>query len=449
MMILSLLLAAVFYASPVHFEVILAGNFGEPRPNHFHGGLDIKTQQVEGKAIYSIGDGYVSRVTVNLDGMGNAIYVRHPEGYTSVYAHLQRFSPMIEAKLRKWQYDHHSTDADVTFNATDCPVAKGQVIALSGDTGASMGPHLHLEIHQTDNWNVLDPLEFIPELVQDTVAPVAHSFMAYPQDKEGIFCGKTTAQRFEFTTNELEEEFTAWGKVGFGLYAHDYMQGSSNTCGIRHTCLLVDGMEVFSSNVSNIPVADNKQVNIWGDLDYFIQHQQWFLKSYLEPGNTLPFLKVNKNRGIVNFDQERTYHVKYILQDFFGNMSEYGFTVRGARELIPDDLPSDSVEQLPEETLLPVEEKELTLRIIPLNQRQWNTEHILLFDIRGPQSEPFTFEGFIDDQFILFDHVKKSSRIICDLRQTPVAPTGTEHVLHVKARDNSGREAEFEAPLLY
>ena len=447
-MLLTLLLSAVLYASPVHFEVLLAGNFGEPRPNHFHGGLDIKTQQEEGKAIYSIGDGYVSRVTVNLDGMGNAIYVRHPEGYTSVYAHLQRFAPMIEAKLRKWQYEHHSTDADVSFAATDCPGAKGQVIALSGDTGASMGPHLHLEIHRTDNWNMLDPLEFIPELVQDTVKPVAHSFMAYPQGSEGMFCGKTTPQRFEFTNHEMEDEFTAWGKVGFGIYADDYMQGSANTCGIRHTCLLVDGVEVFSSDVNNISMADNKLVNIWGDVDYFMKHQQWFLKSYLEPGNTLSFLKADKNRGIVHFDQERTYRIRYLLQDFFGNVAEYAFIVRGVQNDMPAEQMADSVEM---ETP-PQEEdlgKDLTLRIIPLNQRQWNEEHVLLFDIKGPLTGAISFEGFVDDQFILFDHVKKSSRIICDLRQTPVVATGLERHLLVKVHDATGQEAQFEAPIVY
>ena len=154
MYLAQLILAAITYISPVHFDVLLAGNFGEPRPNHFHGGLDIKTQREEGKAIYAIGDGFVSRVTVNVGGMGNALYVRHPEGYTSVYAHLQRFAPAIEAVVRKWQYENQSTDVDMELDATDCPVAQGQLIALSGDTGASMGPHLHLEIHQTDNWDM-------------------------------------------------------------------------------------------------------------------------------------------------------------------------------------------------------------------------------------------------------------------------------------------------------
>ena len=191
MLFAHIILAAVTYLSPVHFDVSLAGNFGEPRPNHFHGGLDIKTLQEEGKAVYSIGDGYVSRVTVNVGGMGNAIYIRHPEGYTSVYAHLQRFAPIIEAQVRKWQYQHHETDVDITLEATDCPVAQGQLVALSGDTGASMGPHLQLEIHETSTWNMMDPLDFLPDLLTDSIAPKAHAFMAYPVEGQGVFCGKS------------------------------------------------------------------------------------------------------------------------------------------------------------------------------------------------------------------------------------------------------------------
>ena len=262
-LITSLILATIAYVSPVHFEVLLSGNFGEPRPNHFHGGLDIKTQQVEGKAVYAIGDGYVSRVTVNLNGHGNAVYVRHPDGYTSVYGHLQRFAPFIEAKVRKWQYAHHSTDADITLEARECPVAQGQLIALSGDTGASLGPHLHLEIHQTDNWNMMDPLAFIPNLLTDSLPPVAQAVMAYPQSGQGMVCGKNTPQRFDFDGGILSDSLFAWGKVGFALLAHDVMEGSANKLGIRCTRLLLDDKEIFKSDVDNIPANCNPMVNVW------------------------------------------------------------------------------------------------------------------------------------------------------------------------------------------
>ncbi len=344
MLISHLIIAAVTFISPVHFEALLAGNFGEPRPNHFHGGLDIKTQRQEGKAVYSIGDGFVCRVTKNIGGMGNAVYVRHPEGYTSVYGHLQRFAPGIEAIVRKYQYANQTTDVDINLQATDFPVTKGQLIALSGDTGASMGPHLHLEIHQTDTWNLMDPLEFIPDIVSDSIAPEAHSIMAYPIDNKGVVCGQNSKMRFDFQGNAISDTITAWGKVGFAVYADDFMQGSENKYGIRYMTMLVDGKETFSSNVNNIPVECHKMVNVWGDYDYFSSSQQWFMRTFILPGNKLPFIKADANNGIVDFNQQRDYNITIILKDYFGNESKYQFAVTAKPQQFVPPVPTDSID---------------------------------------------------------------------------------------------------------
>lgn len=326
---LSLLLSALFlYQSPIGFEISLAGNFGEPRPHHFHGGIDIKTDGVEGKAIYSIGDGYVSRVTVGKFGFGNAVYVTHPEGYTSVYCHLKSFSPRIKAAMRRWQYAHQTCEGDAQLSPMDCPVSQGQLIALSGNTGHSTGPHLHLEIHDTETWNMLDPLDFIGDLVNDTVPPQAHSLMACPQQGEGVFNQSTSRQIFPISGHSLSQTFTAWGKVGFALRADDYMQASSNHFGIRETILQVDGQEVFHAVVNDIPVESNRLVNAWGDYDHWLHHRQWYMKSFVEPGNTLSILRAEQ-RGIIDFSEERDYQLEYILRDFKGNESRYAFTVRG------------------------------------------------------------------------------------------------------------------------
>jgi len=329
-LVLSILLNT--FHPPVSYDISLAGNFGEPRPHHFHCGIDVKTDGVEGKPIYAIGDGYVSRVTKGKYGFGNAVYITHPEGYVSIYCHLRSFTPRIKAALRRWQYAHKTSEADATFSPLECPVSQGMLIALSGNTGNSYGPHLHLEIHDLKTGNMLDPLEFLGSQITDTVPPVIHSLKAYPQESEGVFNGSATEQIFSLSpANSL----TAWGKVGFGVWASDYMQGSNNHLGIRETILFVDGDEVFHAVVNDLPAASNRLVNSWGDYSYWYRHKIWYLKSFIEPGNRLSVLRADENRGIVNFSEERDYQLEYVLRDYYGNERRGHFTVRGEKPVTP------------------------------------------------------------------------------------------------------------------
>ncbi len=323
----------VQYHPPVDYTITLAGNFGEPRPNHFHGGVDIKTDNVEGKHIYTIGDGYVSRLTVGISGFGNAVYVTHPEGYTSIYCHLQKFSPKLERMVHRT--GKHDEQIDLHFTPIDFPVSQGQLIAISGNTGHSTGPHLHLEIHDTRTWDMLDPLDFLAPYVNDSVAPQAHSVMACPVVGEGVFNGGSGKQTFGFSSHRLHQELTAWGKIGFALWADDYMQGVYNHYGIRETILQVDGKEVFHSNVGRIPVFSNRQVNSWGDYQHWLHQKTWYMRSYIPKGVTLPILHADENDGYVLFNEERPYQFTYILRDFMGNESRYEFEVIGKKEKIP------------------------------------------------------------------------------------------------------------------
>lgn len=323
------------YDSPVNYKVTLAGNFGEPRPNHFHGGIDIKTDGVEGKPIFSIGDGYVSQVSIGVMGYGNAVYVHHPEGYTSVYCHLKKFSPLIAAMVKRWQYQHHEAEGVMTFRPTDLPVARGQLIAVSGNTGASLAPHLHLQIHDTRTWEMFDPLDFLGESLVDGVAPQAHAFMACPKEGEGVFQGSGKKQTFGFSSHQLEQPFHAWGKVGFALWANDYMDDVFNHYGIRKTELYVDDHLVFSSDVNNISPHQNMQVNAWGDYEHYLHNNVWYMRSFLLPGLTLSCVQADQYGGYVDFCEERDYHLTYVLTDFKGNQSKYSFIVNATPSKLP------------------------------------------------------------------------------------------------------------------
>ena len=328
----------VDYVPPVDYDIVLAGNFGEPRPWHFHGGLDVKTGNVEGKQIFSIADGYVSRLTVNMYGFGNAIYVSHPDGMTSVYCHLKRFADKYEEQLNRtgWR-----DTLSVVFPPDQFPVKGGDLIAISGNTGHSTGPHLHLELHDSETWVMVDPMEKLARFILDSVAPQAHSFMAVPQGNEGLFNGGYTKQTFGFGQPDIkvqsskfkvQREFTAWGRVGFALWADDYSESTYNHYGVRYTQLLVDGREVFCSDVSDIPVSCQPEVNQWGDYDHWRHTHIWYMKSYREPGMRLPILHTDFSQGIVNFNEERPYYLTYILRDYQGNQSQYDFTVLGVQD---------------------------------------------------------------------------------------------------------------------
>ena len=336
-----ILSAGLAYSPPVDYAVTLAGNFGEPRPNHFHCGIDVKTGGVEGKRIYAIADGYVSRITVGLDGFGNALYITHPDGRVSVYCHLRSFTPKLARMLRRWQYAHESWAADVRLAPGECPVSRGQWVAVSGNTGASLAPHLHLELRDALSGHVLDPLDVLGFCVGDSVPPMAHGFMACPVEGEGTFSGMSANSTHGFASHRLQRQFTAWGRVGFAIWANDYMDGVYNKFGVRQTVLKVDGREVFRCDVDRLPPVLNAQVNHLFDYSHYYRFRTWYQRAFLLPGVTLPFASADANRGIVDFSEERDYHVEYELTDFFGNISTYSFTVTGRRSAAPRHAPAE------------------------------------------------------------------------------------------------------------
>ena len=169
------------FVSPFDFPLFLSGNFGELRANHFHGGVDFKTQGVVGKPVRCIADGYISRVTVTPGGYGQAVYITHHNGYTSVYGHLQKFKSEVEKLVEAYQYEHEAFVVDLKFPPEQFPLKQGEIFALAGNEGYSFGPHLHMEIRRTDTGDYIDPLQFYMDKVKDTTAPRATHVMLYPQ----------------------------------------------------------------------------------------------------------------------------------------------------------------------------------------------------------------------------------------------------------------------------
>ena len=325
------------FCSPFDFPILLSANFGELRPNHFHNGLDIKTQGVTGKPIHCIADGYVSRVAVLHGGYGQAIYVTHPNGLTSVYGHVISFAKNIQACVRQYQYAHETFVCDLKFQPGQFPVKKGDIIALSGNEGASAGPHLHLELRRTETGEYIDPMPYFKHLLKDSKAPVGSLIGIYPIQGKGVVNG--ASHKKLLAIGNLKQPVHAWGEIYTGISAKDYMDGTSNFYGVHSVTLYVDSVQVFNSTTDKVLPDENRMINGFTDYEELTRTRRLIMRSYKLPGNRLRLLHPNENRGAVTIDEERDYHFRYVLEDNFGNRRTYQFIVKGKRQDIPEYKP--------------------------------------------------------------------------------------------------------------
>lgn len=320
------------FISPFDFPLLLSGNFGELRANHFHGGVDFKTQGVVGKPIRCIADGYISRVTVTSGGYGQAVYITHENGCTSVYGHLLKFMAGVEKVVETYQYENETFAVDLKFGPEQFPLKQGEVFALAGNEGYSFGPHLHMEIRRTDTGEYIDPLQFYTDKVKDTTAPRATHVMLYPQEGEGAVNG--SSQKKVIVLANQQNRVEAWGKIAAGIKAYDYMDGTSNNYGVRSVTLYVDSVEVFRSTVDGFLPDENRMINAWTDYEEYATRSSWFMRSQILPGNTWRMLQAGEDGGVVTIDEERPYVFRYVLEDLYGNRRSYRFTVQGKEQVI-------------------------------------------------------------------------------------------------------------------
>ncbi len=314
------------YRQPFDFPVTFAGNFGEIRSNHFHAGLDFKTQGTVGKPVHAQADGYISRIRVNT-GSGYVLNVMYGDGHELIYRHLSRFTPDIDRRVKEQQYANERWEGiDIKPAQGEYPVTAGQTIAYSGNTGYSMGPHLHLDVVETATDEFVDPLPFFAAGVKDHTAPTAEGIMVFPQAGQGVVDGQTEAKAYP---TKPAKTITAWGLIGVGLKAYDHMEGAGNRYGVKYVALEVDSAVVFTSTVDRFAESENLYINSWTEGQY--------MKSFIEPGNRLRMLRaMNGQRGLVSIDEERPYHFRYTMTDGLGNTSHLSFTITGRRSDIPE-----------------------------------------------------------------------------------------------------------------
>lgn len=338
-----LLSSSVFsqnYSSPLRIPISLSANFGELRNNHFHGGIDYRTQQVENKPIYSIGDGYISRINISPGGYGLALYIDHPTGHTSVYGHMNSFSKKIQDFITEKQYEKETYRIDYSPQPNEITVKQGEQIGLSGNTGGSGGPHLHFEIRDTKTQDPLDVLDFLGKTMTDTRKPDIRGIAFYPQEGKGVVNGSSNPLRLNVGKSKSGTPLgigtvQAWGVIGVGVKAYDLMNGTSNVFGVKYVRLFVDGSPVFSSSMNRFSFDKTRMLNSFVDFEDWRLRKSFFMKSFVEPGNTLPLYQ-NLFDGYITINQEKNYIMRYELEDFFGNKTTYSFVVTGKKHPIPE-----------------------------------------------------------------------------------------------------------------
>lgn len=314
-----------YFSPPVDIPMYLAGNFAELRSNHFHGGIDIKTQGVEGKNILAAAEGYVSRIKVQEGGYGKVIYIDHPNGYTTAYAHLSAFSDKIDAFVKTEQYHNQSYTVNFYPEPNSIVVKKGEIIALSGNSGGSGGPHLHFEIRETATEHPLNVLLFnFP--IKDNIAPIIRGIRIYPLGETASVNNRPTpvylpaikvGDKYAIKTTPVVAN-----EIGFGIETLDLINGSGNRCGVFNIKLIVDDELIFEQETFKVPFDESRYLNSHTDYAYKKSNSKWIHKSFIEPNNQLSIYKTSVRNGHINFKTNGTHKIKYIVSDAYGNTSQ-------------------------------------------------------------------------------------------------------------------------------
>jgi hypothetical protein len=322
-----------YFRSPVDYSITLSGSFGEIRQNHFHSGIDIRTGGAVGKPVYAAADGYVSRVNISPYGFGKTLYIHHPNGYTTVYAHLNGYAGPIAKWARDQQYKQESFALDIEVPAGLLKVSKGDVIAYSGNSGSSGGPHLHFEIRDASTQEPMDPLAFgipisdktRPRIYNIRIIPHGFNSMVNFSDRAVLLPVVETGGAFVL---KQADTVKVSGNIIFGIETFDFHDGSTMKNGIRTLELFVDDEKRFGMTIDRFAFADTRYVNSILDYPLYVETKHRVVRSYIAPNDKLKIFDDPSNNGVINFTDSRPHKVRYVVSDVHGNTAGITFWVQ-------------------------------------------------------------------------------------------------------------------------
>lgn len=314
----------------------LAGTMGELRSTHFHAGIDIKTDGVVGLPIYATADGYISRIKISTGGYGNALYLMHPNGTTSVYAHLSKYQKDVADYIRKEQYKKESFSIELFPPPGQFKFKRGDIIAYSGNSGSSSGPHLHFEIRDIRQ-HVMNPLTYGFSEIVDNTPPSISKVALVPMDINSRVNGAFKREEFTPIRNgskySIGRNINASGQIGIELLTYDRQDGTSNRNGVQAIRLHVDNRLILKQEINQLSFANTRDILALTNYGVMKSRRSRFNKLYIDDGNGLGFYRNTVNKGKINLQDGKEHSVSIYLTDTYGNESQLNFTIKG--ELLP------------------------------------------------------------------------------------------------------------------
>ncbi len=316
------------FSKPVNLPFNLAGSFGEPRKDHFHSGIDIKTNGAEGEPVFAIGDGYISRIRVSPYGYGKAIYITHTNGYTSVYGHLSKFHGAIEKYIHAQHYLQKKPELDLILDATIFPIKQNDTIAFSGNTGGSTAPHLHFEIRNTKTEHALNPLDFYPRsFYVDTIPPQINKvkiYSIYDKNYNSFSFVYNLKKEGNYLINSDTIFFSNDSIISFSLEGFDKPDTSSSRNGIKKIEVYQNKKLLFKFDINDIDFDKTRMCNAFVDYHEMINNNGYFYNCYQLPNNKLSYyfngdgyFTLNKGLNIFNI----------ITHDYNNNTTNVNLTI--------------------------------------------------------------------------------------------------------------------------
>ena len=321
-----------YFSNPLEIPLVLAGTFAELRSNHFHSGLDIKTQQRRGLKVKASANGFVSRIKVSHYGYGKALYITHPNGYTTVYAHLQKFAPKIEAYVKKRQYEEESYEIELFPNAESLPVLKDSVVAYSGNSGGSGGPHLHYEIRDKQE-RPMNPMLFGID-IKDTSNPIVRSIYAYPLNEKSFVNNSSDKQKLRLIPlkngDYTVESIDAIGDIGFGVVTIDRQDLAANSNGVYNIQTFVNGIRNFEIDFKRFSFDETKHINQLIDYEHYSNNKERIQKLF-KKSSPLSLYKEHINDGFLKVEDSTNSVYKIRVADYKNNESWITINIKGTK----------------------------------------------------------------------------------------------------------------------